>query len=76
MSCLRYGQTWGLADRGGHERKQSLGLAPNVELEGWCLRRAKAGRGYTCPWWADERVYGFAFMQGKGLEFPQETRPI
>ena len=35
MSCLRYGQTWGLADRGGHERKQSLGLAPNAELEGW-----------------------------------------
>ena len=35
------------------------------------FRRAKAGRGYSCPWWADERVYGLAFMQGKGAEIPK-----
>jgi len=27
-------------------------------------RRGRAGRTYSCPWWADERVYALAFMQG------------
>jgi hypothetical protein len=36
------------------------------------FRRAKAGRVYSCPWWADEGVYGLAFMQGKGLEIPRD----
>jgi len=28
------------------------------------LRRAKAGRPYACPWWADEHSYGIAYLQG------------
>jgi hypothetical protein len=35
------------------------------------FRRAKDSRVYSCPWWTDERVYGLAFMQGKGLEIPK-----
>ena len=35
------------------------------------FRRPKAGRVYSCPWWADERVYGLAFIKGKGLEIPK-----
>ena len=35
------------------------------------FRRAKAGHAYKCPWWADERVYGLAFIKGKGLEIPK-----
>jgi hypothetical protein len=33
--------------------------------------RGKAGRDYSCPWWADERVYGLAFLQGKSAEIPK-----
>ena len=40
------------------------------------FRRAKAGHAYKCPWWADERVYGLAFMQGKGLEIPKRPDPF
>jgi hypothetical protein len=35
------------------------------------FHRAQAGRPYSCPWWADERVYGLAFLQGKGVEIPR-----
>jgi hypothetical protein len=51
---------------------------------GWCqtlswkvgFHRAKAGRAYWCPWWADEKVYGLAFVQGKGLEIPKRPEPF
>jgi hypothetical protein len=37
------------------------------------FRRAKAGCVYSCPWWADERVYGLAFMQGRS---PRDPTPL
>jgi hypothetical protein len=40
------------------------------------FRRAKARRAYSCPSWADEQVYGLAFMQGKGLEIPKRPNPL
>ena len=40
------------------------------------FRRAKAGRGYSCPWWADERAYGLAFMQGRGVEIPKRPNAV
>lgn len=30
--------------------------------------RGKSGKPYSCPWWADEQVYGLAFLQGKGVQ--------
>jgi hypothetical protein len=36
------------------------------------FRRGKADRAYSCPWWADERVYAFGFLQGKGAEIPRD----
>jgi hypothetical protein len=32
--------------------------------------RGKAGKPFSCPWWADEQVYGLAFLQGKGVSIP------
>jgi hypothetical protein len=32
--------------------------------------RAKAGRPYSCPWWADKQVYALAYLQGKGVPLP------
>jgi hypothetical protein len=29
--------------------------------------RGKAGRSYSCPWWADKRVYALAFLQAVGF---------
>jgi hypothetical protein len=40
------------------------------------FRRAEAGRAYKCPWWADERVIGIAFLQGKGTEIPIRNDPL
>jgi hypothetical protein len=40
------------------------------------FRRGKAGRTYKCPWWADERVYGLAFLQGKNVEIPKRPDPF
>jgi hypothetical protein len=37
------------------------------------LRRAKAGVPYKCPWWADELVYGLAYLQGKGVQIPSDS---
>lgn len=34
--------------------------------------RGKAGRPYSCPWWADKHVYALAFMQAVGFG-PNET---
>jgi len=60
----------------GHEGSRSLELAtPNAELEGWL----SSCEGWPClfvPVWADERVYGLAFMQGKGLEIPKRPDPF
>jgi hypothetical protein len=40
------------------------------------FRRGKAGRAYSCPRWADERVYGLAFLQGKSVEpSPPDDKP-
>jgi len=36
------------------------------------LRRAQAGRPYKWPWWADEQIYGLAYLQGKGVEIPKD----
>ena len=35
------------------------------------FRRAKAGRVYSCPRWADEQAYGLGFLQGRGAEIPK-----
>ena len=32
------------------------------------IRRAKADVTYKCPWWADEEIYGLAYLQGKGVK--------
>ena len=31
-------------------------------------RHGDADRPYSCPWWADERVYALAFLQATGVE--------
>jgi hypothetical protein len=36
------------------------------------FRRAESGRPYSCPWWADEQVYGLAYLQGKGVQIPSD----
>jgi len=40
------------------------------QLYSWKLGydRATAGRAYSRPWWVDEEVYGFAFLQGMGAQ--------
>jgi|HubBroStandDraft_2_1064218.scaffolds.fasta_scaffold1124190_1 hypothetical protein len=38
------------------------------------FRRAQAGPAYKCPWWADEQVFGLAFLQGKGAEITNPFR--
>jgi hypothetical protein len=47
------------------------------------FRRAQAGRPYSCPWWADKRVYGLAYLHGKYVPpseqveaLPSEPQPI
>ena len=48
-------------------------MSSSVRDASWNVgfRRGKAGRAYSCPWWADERVYGLALLQGKGMEIPR-----
>jgi hypothetical protein len=36
------------------------------------LRRAEAGIPFQCPWWADEQVYGLAYLQGKRVEISRD----
>lgn len=38
----------------------------------WGYSRAKLGKTYKCPWWADEQVYGLAFLQVKGVQLPRD----
>lgn len=38
----------------------------------WGYSRGRSRKPYSCPWWADEQVYGLAFLQGKGVEIPRE----
>jgi hypothetical protein len=33
------------------------------------FRQAKAGRAYSCPWWADVPTYGLGYLQGAAFEF-------
>ena len=35
------------------------------------FRRAQAGVPFKCPWWADELVYGLAYLRGRGVEIPK-----
>ena len=56
-----------------HEGSRSLELAPNIELEDWLPSREGRPCLYSGPWWADERVYGLAFLQGKGVEIPKRA---
>ena len=37
------------------------------------FRRAQAGRPYSCPWWADKRIYGLAYLHGKDLPPSKEA---
>jgi hypothetical protein len=32
--------------------------------------RGRARRPWTEPWWVDRKVYGLAYLQGKGVEIP------
>jgi hypothetical protein len=32
--------------------------------------RGKDGRPWSEPWWVDRKVYGLAYLQGKGVELP------
>jgi hypothetical protein len=38
------------------------------------FRHAQIGIPYKCPWWADEQVYGLAYLQGKDVEIPRHPR--
>ena len=40
------------------------------------FKRGKAGRAYSCPWWADEAAYTSAFIHGKGVEISAANRAI
>jgi hypothetical protein len=52
-----------------------LELAPNAELEGW-LSPCEGRPRLFVPVVGYERVYGLAFMQGKGLEIPKRPEPF
>jgi len=47
------------------------GLRQNLSWR-WGYSRAKSGKPYSCPWWADEQAYGLAFLQGKGVDMPRD----
>lgn len=39
----------------------------------------KAGRNsvpFKCPWWADDGIYGLAYLQGKGVDIPKPPPPV
>jgi hypothetical protein len=35
---------------------------------------AKQARPFRCPWWADKMIYSLAYMQGKGVKIPADTK--
>lgn len=35
--------------------------------------RAQAGCPYSCPWWADKRIYGLAYLHGKAVPPSEEA---
>jgi len=68
-TVLTAGLVWYFAVRLGRDLRQNMS---------WKLGygRGKAGRPWSEPWWVDRKVYGLAYMQGKGVDLASFSKNI